>query len=179
MSNKKSAAKSKVAKTQKKPVAEKTVTGANKQTGKGPASSGRAAKPVKRTSKEKLSLIKKLIALLKKRIKQKKKLKPKNEFRFNHAAGHMNYVFGETESEYKSVGLTTKKETFGRKNMPLQQNPKEGDTGESYVRNGIISDRKRSYSKKTARNYQFSPDDRANVKSKIRHYKKSQKRKKQ
>lgn len=50
MSNKKSAAKIEAAKTQKKPIVGKTATGENKKTGKGSASSGRAAKPVKRTS---------------------------------------------------------------------------------------------------------------------------------
>ena len=172
-----------MAKTAKTPAAGKTAAGRNKQTGKGSAGSGRAAKPAKRTSKEKLSLIQKLIALLKKRIKQKKKLKPKNEFRYNHDTKHVNYIFGETEDEFKSVGLTTHEETFGRKNMPLKKNPKKSGesklTDKSYVRNGIISDRKGSYSKKIAKNYEFSAEDKPNVKSKVRHYKKEQKKKRQ
>ena len=130
----------------------------------------------KKESKEKKSLIYKLISILKKWAKQKKKLKPKNEFRFNHKTGHANYIFGETENEYRSVGLTSKKETFGRKNMPLKQNPKKNATGESYIRNGIIADRKESFSKKKAKNFQFSQEDKANVKSKIRHYKKEHKK---
>ena len=90
----------------------------------------------------------------------------------------MNYVFAENEVDYKSVGLTTKETTFGKKNMKLTHNPKTGDLSDkSHVRNGIISDRKESFSKKPAKNYKFSKDDIANVKSKIRHYKKEQKNK--
>ena len=159
----------------KKPVTGKTVTGNNK-------SSGQATPPAKRTKKDdsgkKKSLIQKLISLLKRREKQKKKVEPKAEFRFNHKTGHMNYVFGETEEDYKSVGLTSKETTFGKKNMPLEKNPKKGDSGKSYIRNGIISDRKGSYSEKIAKNYEFSEEDKPKVKSKIRNYKKGQKRKK-
>ncbi len=172
----------------KKPVTGKTATGRNKSLGAGKtatgkqSSSGQATPPAKRTKKDdsgkKKSLIQKLISLLKKRAKQKKQVKPKDEFRFNHDTGHMNFVFGETEEEYKSVGLTSKETTFGKKNMPLEQNPKKGDSGKSYIRNGIISDNKRSYSEKTAKNYEFSKADKSNVKSKVRNYKKEQKRKK-
>lgn len=106
------------------------------------------------------------------------KVLPKDEFRFNHVAKHTNYIFGETAEQYKAVGLTHRDTTFGRRNMPLNDNPKKGDTAPSYARNGIITEDKRSYSKKTAKNFQFSKDDKANVKSKIRHYKKEQKHKK-
>ena len=172
----------------KKPVTGKTVTGRNKSSGAGKtatgkqSSSGQATPPAKRTKKDdsgkKKSLIQKIISLLKRREKQKKKVKPKDEFRFNHKTGHMNYVFGETEEDYKSVGLTSKETTFGKKNMPLEKNPKKGDSGKSYIRNGIISDRKGSYSEKVAKNYEFSEEDKPKVKGKIRNYKKGQKRKK-
>ena len=126
----------------------------------------------------KKNVIQKLIALLKKRIKQKKKLRPKSEFRYNHDTGHMNYVFLGNDDSFRSVGLTSHDTTFGRRNMPLHNNPKKGDKKPYYVRNGIVSDSKRSYSKKTAKNYKFSNADKANVKSKIRHYKKEQKKRK-
>ena len=105
------------------------------------------------------------------------KVLPKDEFRFNHVAKHTNYIFGETAEQYKAVGLTHRGATFGRGNMPLNVNPKKGDEAPSYARNGIITEDKRSYSKKIAKNFQFSKDDKANVKSKIRHYKKEQKHK--
>lgn len=117
--------------------------------------------------------------MLEKQKKEKQKRKARNEFRFNHDTNHMNYVYEEVGDEYKSIGLTTKDETFGRKNMPLKKNPKKGDTGDSYIRNGSIKDNKKSYSKKAAKNYQFSKEDMANVKSKIRHHKKNEKKKRQ
>ena len=127
--------------------------------------------------KAKKPLIQKIIAIFNKRIKQKQKVRPRNEFRFNHKEEHMNYVFGENDVDYKSVGLTTREATFGKKNMKLKNNPKTGDLSDkSHIRNGIISDRKESFSRKTAKNFEFSKEDMANVKSKIRHYKKEQKR---
>ena len=126
--------------------------------------------------KSKKSLIEKLTSILRSLSKKKKKMRPKNEFRFNHDTGHMTHVFLENDSEYRAVGLTTKEKTFGRSNMPLKKNPKKGGTGKSYARNGIVADNKRSFSKKTAKNFSFSPDDKANIKSKERHYKKEQKK---
>ena len=104
--------------------------------------------------------------------KQKKKLTPKNEFRFNNNTKHMNYVFGASNKRYYSVGLTTEPETFNKKNMPLENNPHKGDTGKSYVRNGIISDRKKAYDRKPNKNWKFSNEDFPKVKSKVRNYKK-------
>ena len=135
--------------------------------------------PRKATQEDKKPLVRRFIAVLEKQKKQKQKRKARNEFRFNHDTKHMNYVYEEVGDEYKSIGLTTKGETFGRKNMPLKKNPKKGDTGDSYIRNGSIKDNKKSYSKKVAKNYQFSKEDMANVKSKIRHHKKNEKKKRQ
>lgn len=128
--------------------------------------------------KSKKSLIQKLTSILRGVSKKKKKFRPKNEFRFNHDTGHMTHVFLENDSEYRAVGLTTKEKTFGRPNMPLKKNPKRGGSGKSFARNGIVADNKRSFSSKTAKNFSFSPDDKANIKSKERHFKKEQKRKK-
>ena len=154
----------------------KPVTGKNKKTEKSKGT--RTSSVKKKEERKKKSLIQKLISLLKKRIKQKKKMKPKNEFRFNHKTGHMNYVFWENEDEYRSVGLTSKSETFGKKNMPLKENPKKGDMKSSYIRSGVIEGNKKAYSRKEAKNYQLTGDDKANVKSKIRHYKKEKRNKK-
>ena len=110
--------------------------------------------------------------------KKKKKLKTKNEFRYNFTEGHKSYVFAETNTEYKSVGLTHQEYTFGRKNMPLEINPQNGKTEQAYIRNGIVSDKKNNYSKRTIKNLSFSKDDYKKVKSKIRNYKKRQKKSK-
>ena len=58
-----------------------------------------------------------------------------------------------------------------KKNMPLKENPQRGKTEKAYVRNGIVSGKKRSYGK-PMKNYEFSKEDQGNVKAKIRNYKK-------
>lgn len=106
-------------------------------------------------------------------MSKKKKFVPKNEFRYNNNTKHMNYVFGESSNRYYSVGLTTEPKTFNKKNMPLKYNPQKGKTSKSYIRNGVISDRKQAYDKKTNKKWRFSKEDFPKVKSKIRHYKKT------
>lgn len=100
------------------------------------------------------------------------KRKARSEFRYNFNKDHKQYVFEETDKKYKSVGITSKKETFGIKNMPLKKNPQKGKTEKAYIRNGIVSDKKSSYSKKRIKNLSFTVEDMANIKAKIRHYKK-------
>ncbi len=107
--------------------------------------------------------------------KKKDKFIPKDEFRYNFSQKHKNYVFAEVGNKFKSVGLTHDDTTFGKINMPLNKNPQNGKTEKSYIRNGIISDNKRSYGK-PLNNYAFDESDRLNVKSKIRNYKKRNKK---
>lgn len=104
-----------------------------------------------------------------------KKYIPKNEFRYNKQTKHMNYVFGSNGKKNKSLGLTTEQTTFGRKNMPLQKNARFGATEKSYIRNGVITEKCGFYSHK-AQSYEFSKEDYPNVKSKIRNYKKNNKK---
>ena len=59
--------------------------------------------------------------------------------------------------------------------MPLKENPQRGKTEKAYVRNGIVSGKKRSYGK-PMNNYEFSKEDQGNVKAKIRNYKKRRKK---
>ena len=99
------------------------------------------------------------------------KSKAMNEFRFNYETGHMNYVFRRTGERYQAVGITHKKKTNGRKNMPLENNPQRGKTRKSYIRNGIINNSKYRFSRKADKRFSFSKRDFANVKSKIRNYK--------
>ncbi len=106
--------------------------------------------------------------------KKRRKLTPKNEFRFNYNTQHKNYIFAETDKRYRAIGLTSDDETFGKKNMPLKINPQRGKSEPSYVRNGIINEKKENFGGKLS-NYKFSNEDFKNVKSKIRNYKKKQK----
>lgn len=104
-------------------------------------------------------------------MKKKKKIKPRNEFRYNYATGHPNYIYGETDKRYKGVGITHESETFGKKNMPLTKNPQKGKTDKAYIRNGYISDKKSNFRKRPLKGFEFDKSDFANVKSKIRHVK--------
>ena len=106
---------------------------------------------------------------------KRRKLTPKNEFRFNNKTQHKNYIFAETDKKYRAVGLTTDSETFGKKNMPLSSNPQKGKTDKSYIRVGIINEYKNEFGRKLS-NYAFSSADFKNVKAKIRNYKKKQKK---
>ncbi len=107
---------------------------------------------------------------------KRKKYIEKNEFRFNFAEKHKNYVFAETkDGKYIGVGITHESTTFSKPNMPLEKNPQKGKTEESYIRNGIVTDKKRLYGR-PLKNYSFSENDFPKVKSKIRNYKKRQKK---
>ena len=103
--------------------------------------------------------------------------RPRNEFRYNNYTRHPNYVFGEDDNSYHSLGITHEKYTFGRKNMPLAQNPKRGDKSKAYIRNGVIRRNKKYYGR-ILTDYSFSSEDKAKIKSKIRQYKKRNRHKK-
>lgn len=101
----------------------------------------------------------------------------RSEFRYNTDTLHPQYVFRYEDRNYTSVGLTHEPETFNRKNMPLKNNPKKGDTRPAYIRNGIVHGSYKAYgNKRTLKNMIFSPVDKANVKSKIRNYKNRQRK---
>ena len=151
-------------KTTKKPAARKPAAGKKKS--------------VKaKTKKEKIALLERMIAALQNRLKKLKRdnSPARNEFRYNNQTKHPNYVFEEESGKYHSVGITHGEQTFGKKNMPLGENPQKGKTEKAYVRNGVVSGKKRSYGK-PMKNYKFSKADMGNVKAKIRNYKKSRKR---
>lgn len=182
MSKKKSTAKAEEKqtkkKTTKKPVAGKTATGKN-------TGSRRATQPAQRTpeQKERLSLIKRLIEALKKerKILKRKNSSVRDEYRYNIDTQHMNYIYlvekdGDKEV-YHALGFTHKDTYEGVKNMPLKKNPKKGDNKKSYIRSGEIEGEREMFSGKKAKNYELTGDDKANAKSKIRHYKKDKKKK--
>lgn len=95
----------------------------------------------------------------------------RNEFRYNYDTEHPGYVFKKEKGKYKSFGLTHEDKTFGRKNMPLSQNPSKTDKRPAYIRNGVISQKGRM-SKKPLKKLKFSDADKPIVKSKKRNYKK-------
>ncbi len=123
--------------------------------------------------------IEKLVVTFKGVLKKKKQEESGAlwDFRFNFATGHPTLAFGRSGKQIKSVGLTHQAETFGRKNMPLKNNPNPNDSQPAFARNGIVSKNERYYGRKMPQ-YSVSGDDKANIKSKIRHYKKGQKKKK-
>lgn len=105
----------------------------------------------------------------------KKKYKAKNEFRYNKKTKHTNYVFEDDGTNYAAVGLTHSSKTFGKKNMPLKDNPQRGKNEKTYIRNDYIVDTHQSF-RKIRKSFSFSNEDFTNVKSKIRKYKKNRKK---
>ena len=116
---------------------------------------------------EKQASVQRLASSLKKILQQKSGVR--NEFRYNNRTGHINWVFESKNGKTRAFGITHSPETFGRGNMPLTKNPKKGDQQDAYIRNGVISDSDKTFSKKTKR-LQFSQEDIPNVKSKRRNY---------
>lgn len=125
---------------------------------------------------EKLSAIQKLIHRIKALI-YKKKFKARDEFRYNLDTKHPQHIFGEQGNTYYSSGITHEEKTFGKKNMPLKENPQKGKSDKAYIRNGTVKGNKKSYGKRTLKDFEFSPADKANVKSKERHAKKELRKK--
>ncbi len=112
------------------------------------------------------------------RKKKSRKYKPRNEFRRNNsstAGGHYNYVFGETETHYKSMGLTT----HPRKDIPsypLHKNPNPKDDRKSYLQLKVLNTKK-SYFKPPEKDWSFAKEDMPVVRHRIKEYKKSVNRK--
>ena len=106
----------------------------------------------------------------------KNKKVSRNEFRYNNSTKHPNYIFEEDGNKYHSLGITHKNTTFGKSNMPLRYNPDKRKQESAFVRTGIITDKKNNYSRKPIKNMSFDKEDFYKVKSKIRNYKKRQKK---
>lgn len=110
--------------------------------------------------------------------KNTRKYTPKNEFRRNiskSSAGHFDYVFGETQTHYKSLGLT---HTPDKDNSyyPLKKNPNPEDKQQSYLKLKVRSTNKK-YLPKKEENWSFSKDDMPVVRLTVKKYKKSTNRK--
>lgn len=108
----------------------------------------------------------------------KRKRVAKNEFRYNYATQHTNYIFEEENGKYHGVGLTTKPTTFGKKNMPLNINTKRGEKQKSYVRNGIVTNKISEYSGVDKRFSFKNIFDFLNIKAIIRNYKNNRRKRK-
>lgn len=105
--------------------------------------------------------------------KETRKYTPKNEFRRNNskeADGHYNYVFGETKTHYKSLGVTTHpKDEF--KHVRLNSNPNPKDNRDSFLQLRVLNTNKK-YFKDKEENWKFSKEDMPVVRHTIKDYKK-------
>ena len=99
------------------------------------------------------------------------KYKVKDEFRINNspsAKGHPAYIFGETETKYKSFGLTSNSSDKERK-VKLPENPDPNSN--SYVRVKPVTANKKYYSQDTL-NWKFTKDDYSIIRLLRKDYKK-------
>lgn len=82
--------------------------------------------------------------------KATRKYTPKNEFRHNNSKvveGHFNYIFGETETHYKSLGVTTHpKQKF--KHVKLKNNPNPNDNRDSFLQLQVLNTNKKYFKDK-------------------------------
>ncbi|MEG1790833.1 MAG: hypothetical protein RR033_03130 [Clostridia bacterium] len=110
---------------------------------------------------------------------QTRKYKPLNEFRYNRsptAGNHPNYVFGETPTKYKSVGLTTHpRENI--KHIPLRKNPNPKEDRQSFVQNKVLTSRK-NYLEERLDGWNFAREDMAIIRLIKKDYKKRTRRSK-
>lgn len=110
--------------------------------------------------------------------KETRKYVPRNEFRHNYSSltdGHIHYVFGETKSKYKSMGLTHEP-NIAYKQIRLSSNPNPSDPNPSYLEPNVKTFKKSSYGKPLS-NWSFSKEDHAIVRHYKKRYKKSYNRK--
>ena len=112
--------------------------------------------------------------------KQTRKYKPRNEFRRNlskSAQAHFNYVFGETETHYKSLGLTTNpNDKFPLYELSKNPNPTPKNSKPSFLRLNVVSTNKK-YLPTAEKNWAFAKEDMSVVRHTIKAYKKSTNRK--
>ena len=113
------------------------------------------------------------------RKKSTRKYKSRNEFRRNHsplAQGHINYVFGETKTHYKSLGLTTHLQT-DIPHYQLTKNPNPNDKRLSYLQLKVLSTQKRFMPPPKKYGWSFAKEDMFVVRPVIKQYKKRTNRK--
>ncbi len=112
--------------------------------------------------------------------KPTRKYQPRNEFRRNISAssqGHFDYVFGETATHYKSLGLTTHPSQEDKiPHYTLKKNPNPNDNRQSYLRLKVKSTNKKFLSEKQE-GWSFDVDDMSVVRHTKKAYKKRTNRK--
>ena len=112
------------------------------------------------------------------RKKKSRKYIPRSEFRRNlskTAKAHYNYVFGETDTHYKSLGLTTHPNA-DISHYKLSKNPNPADKRYSFLQIKVLSTNKK-YLPKVESDWSFAKNDMPVVRYVIKRYKKSTNRK--
>ena len=112
--------------------------------------------------------------------KPSRKYQPRNEFRRNKSAsaqGPYDYVFGETKTHYKSMGLTTHP-AEGYKYYVLHKNPNPKDRRKSYLKLDIRNTNKKYLDAVPERGWSFAKEDMPVVRHTIKAYKKRTNRQK-
>lgn len=110
--------------------------------------------------------------------KPSRKYTPRNEFRINYgprAQDHPHYIFGETKTKYKSLGLTTEPK-LEHPSTKLKRNPNPVDSSDSFLQFKVHTDKKEYYGKPLS-GWSFSADDMPVVRHRIKKYKRAMNRK--
>lgn len=95
---------------------------------------------------------------------KRKKFKP--GFRQNNSSkskGHPTYVYGESGTEYKYLGITHSAKSGHKKNYELLKNPNPKDPRKAYVRKQAQKDKK-SFFGRLLKGWRFSEKDYENTK---------------
>ena len=111
--------------------------------------------------------------------KQTRKYEPRNEFRINnspHAGCHPQYVFGEKNGKYKSLGLTTSPRK-DIKHVKLTKNPNPNDSRESYLQTKEVHTANKKYYSPILSGWMFALEDMGIIRHRTKKYKKSYNRK--
>ena len=114
------------------------------------------------------------------RKRKTRKYIPRNEFRRNvskSAQAHYNYVFGETKTHYKSLGLTTSpRDDIAHYPLTKNPNPNPKNKKTSYLQLKVLNTNKK-YLPKVEENWAFAREDMPVVRHTIKKYKKATNRK--
>lgn len=112
--------------------------------------------------------------------KKTRKYKPRNEFKLNKSQSankHFDYIFGETDTHYKSIGLTTTPNAEKNKYYELTKNPNPKDKRKSFLSLSVRSTNKKFFETKSKEDWKFAKEDMPVVRHTIKKYKKSTNRK--
>lgn len=111
-----------------------------------PGANAQSQQAAEKNGEERQGILKRFIETLKRVIGYKKG--ERDEFRYNYDEKHPGYIFREEQGKLKSFGVTHSDVTFGKKNMPLEENPDPKDNRSAYIRNGVITSKKKRNAEK-------------------------------